>query len=696
MSINLVAIIANLQQYHLVAAKYPAAGIATADASVFIAAKQQGKVAWDLWSYLSQAEISSNREWSWELCARLADSNAPSFQLGRINLIQQSRHDFFHVWYAIRNTTMAVDRFVENTKPTSVIIFSEASAVNVEAFPVCYPDVFNTAARIVVQRYGLNMIDENVPAATRGRPNKKARIKSVKSRALDLNELQKLTYLSVAVELGISEQQSLYDYLAESNTSEWVVLGDRPPGQVIPFIPVKPVTWLSVNLNGPVQTNPDELTREVMARLPPGDDSRFPVTDQRFSFIWNCFARHCENASMSYQAATFITGAFAPSAIINGYDIYAGGRCFVAGMYGHGVAVYSIDHGTLIADDYWQQYQDGLSHLVVRGEVDRLARLPTRAPGAEVFAAGCLRNDHAMRNQSLCGVSKKIVILTSSTNSGGNFTGGTGCETIFNSWQGLFRWMKSNPDYTFIIKCHPRYDMPAFYQELAAGLSHVHVQTEKTHDVFDGALVSVMMNNATTASLYSIEQGVPVIYLRDAVLDWAVSPFDHAESIPVFREMEKFTGYVESLAVDWAARNELMDKQKKYHATCVSASGREAARRLVEIVSTSRSPVESNRNQMDAAAIVVVTFIRAYLSGGIGLAEYVRRLDALELTDDMLSSVQIRHGSLFKYIIWADDVSAGVFKRLVALLVGWYQLRAIARRSNFSLMPHVVELFKVA
>jgi len=84
----------------------------------------------------------------------------------------------------------------------------------------------------------------------------------------------------------------------------------------------------------------------------------------------------------------------------------------------------------------------------------------------------------------------------------------------------LVRMIENRPDITFVIKPHPSYDHYEFYRNLTrrGPENMVFLESAILDEVLAVAEVAVLVNYCTTAAFEAMLEGIPVVFLRNAVL----------------------------------------------------------------------------------------------------------------------------------------------------------------------------------
>jgi hypothetical protein len=694
----IIALIANERQYSVVCRQYPEAIIATNDSSVYFAAMMDGRTAIDLWGCLSEREIRDIRVWSIDVCRSIGSSGHPSFWCGKRNLVALAQFALRYPLMTIRLGTLAFSRILRKMSPAAVVVFSESVQVNHEVSTTSSADVFNVTARLVAAQSGmpvtmLHLTDEKqLPSRVVNSLDQSPTIEP-----LDLDSFVRIDGLCVANDNCVREQAKLNEFLARRGpVQDWLVVGTQPPQQQIPYLPIKAMLWLADSPEDRAAVDPSAIKQDVLAVMDRDIARIMHLDDPCFDFIWSDLAVVCRVSFAWYRTGQLLSRLFNPQKIITGYDIYAAGRNFTAGLVDGGGEVFSIDHGTLIMDEFTYQYESGESMLVVRGEVDRQHLARVRGGEDHVFAAGCLRDDHLKPQNRIVGHdAHEIILLTGKTTSGGDFSGWTGCETLASAWMEVKRLAAENPQWQFIVKCHPRSDTTLFYRYLVSGIANMRVESEQNSELYQHAIAAVMMNNATTSSLNAMELGVPVIYLQNAMFDWTTSPFDREVSIPKCRSISALREELTRLSRDDAYREELVYGQKRFYGSVFSRLGLDAARSLIDRAESCKAwKSYGARNPADMASVVVVSIAHAYLAGSITLRYAANKLAALRRYVRSIDHVSRSHAAVFRYIVWSDDTNASRRGRLLFLLAAWVVMRSFMAKTGFALFPHIVALVK--
>lgn len=693
-----LALIADHRQYAKVVEQYPEAIIATNDSSVFFAASMDGRTAVDIWCYLSEEEIRDVRTWTIDVCRQIGRTNHASFWCGKRNLVAMSQFSLRYPLLTIRLGSLVFPRLLGELKPTVVLVFSESERVNHEVSTTSSADVFNVVAGLVAAASGVKVVTLSLAVEKEAFPAANiTHSRTARIEPLDLSAIERIQGLCAANDNCVREQSMLNQFLAlRGPVREWLVVGTQFPQQKIPYLPIKAILWLADSLESRAAVDPLAVKQDVLSGIDTDLVRIMQLDHPRFDFVWIDMAHVCRVSLAWYRAGQFLSRLFHPQMIITGYDIYSAGRNFTAGLVDEGGRVLAIDHGTLIMDEFTYQYESGESILVVRGEVDRQHLAGVRGGEDRVFAAGCLRDDHLTgADHSIRNDFHEIIILTGKTTSGADFSGWTGCANLAAAWEELKTFAAGKPEWNFVIKCHPRSDTIHYYRHLVAGMANMRIEPNHNPDLYQHAIAAVMMNNATTSSLYAMEANAPVIYLRNAMYQWTTSPFDREPSIPKCRDIGSLCAEIERLFRDADYRASLVLAQKQYHGRVYSRIGLDAARSLIDRAESVKVAQDVRaRNPADMVSVALVSIAHAYLDGGITLRDAAIRLGRMRRQARDIEHASKSQAAVFRYIVWSDDVNAGRFKRLLLLLATSVLLRSLVARSGFRLRPHILALIK--
>ncbi|HPF98914.1 MAG TPA: hypothetical protein PLE77_02515 [Kiritimatiellia bacterium] len=393
--------------------------------------------------------------------------------------------------------------------------------------------------------------------------------------------------------LGVREQELLFADAAERGCVDWVQLSAEAPERPVPSVDLAAVRNLPYDLRavGDVMT---ALMSALSGPLPATLTEPDLFANPRLSFLWAWLAERVLLGVRYYNAGRLADDAFRPRVAVTGYDAFGLTRCFQEAFVERRVPVVAVDHAAILSSEDRRRYAGARAHVLVWGRSGTEVHRLTRDAGARIEEVGSLRVDLQPANPAVRqagGRGKRVLLVT------GLAINNLGCAScahpaaLEKTWVGLADMFRRHPDWVPAVKPHPRYDDVEYYRELARGaLPGLVIEAGSPAEAIQKADVVVLVHNPSTVMFEAMQNCVPVIYLRDAVMSFVRSAVD--DGLPTFSTVEELGEQVESLLTDETHRARVLADQKHFYEAQVVATGKSAVARVRNVLDELMSGVE--------------------------------------------------------------------------------------------------------
>lgn len=246
------------------------------------------------------------------------------------------------------------------------------------------------------------------------------------------------------------------------------------------------------------------------------------------------------------QVAACIGAAFGavldvlqPSLLILGHDAFTQERMLVWQAQMRGIPTVSMFHGGLAHSAGWRGIVGTTDHVLAWSESDKRLLEYYGVDSARIYAVGSLqyaqkysevdkvhtigqasnRRALAKRRLGLPTDQPVVAFLTAATSTG--FAGIiVDLPSHRKTWAKLVSMAENCSNITFVIKPHPSYDHYEFYRQLTirGPKNMVLLESAILDDVLVVTDIAVLVNYCTTAALEAQLAGIPVVFLRNAIL----------------------------------------------------------------------------------------------------------------------------------------------------------------------------------
>jgi hypothetical protein len=645
--------IANRAQWKAAEARPPLEGPlvpASADLGWTLQQRLAGAPVVDLVGYMTPAVARELLELAWALCAELAEAWKGRAVFHGCDIVERMQNDMFYLFLTALRCEHMVRCALREHRPERVVHFKEMAEAFLWDPPEPPPDMFNAAVAWCAEREGIPATAVDGP-----RPAPPAAAAPDPGPAAPAKPLPGVRPIALLVSAHFrSEMMPLVRRVIKDERNEWVVLSDAAG-------PIKGVVRMDASLldglplvAAPFRDTVEMLRDEGLPVLTGGGKRDLAVINEnpRLRFAWDRWTRRLLAGARRYARAELLCKALQPRALVTGYDFEGGVRCFQQAFLDAGVPVISIDHVGLSLPSSQRRNRGARAHVAVWGEHDARGQERFRGPNRRAFRVGCMRSELAETlERSQPGASRpartmpssRVVFFTSKRAQ----MWGTSVDTsrYLETWLGLARLGARRREWDFIIKPHPRYDNDRFYERLIAHVpGGMRLLACRAREALADAGVAVLMNTPSTVGIEAVAMGVPLVYLRDSLLDGARghSPLEDGGAV-VVRSVSDLEAELERLSCDAPYRASVCERARTWLSSVLQATGEAAVRNMLEATETiagdmKRKPV---RATWERAALEMVRFGEVSRPGstkGSKARTYLERLLARTQEDNAETS----------------------------------------------------------
>lgn len=629
----------------------------------------------DLWAYLPEQEIARHDAMAWEFCRTLGEHLTGVIRWKQADFGQLCRFDSFWSVRALLNTHQAALGAARAEAWDGVVHFGEMEAADHFDLPDRPADLFNAAAACAARTCGIPSEILRLPSTTSAEglfhPHFVAGMKLAAKPPWPVRP----DVVCVAEGLGLDEQARLLLGGNEAGESVWSAVTGADVDAAIPSTSLRLLRWMPWDMQGVREAA--KVLHEVPKWIRSGE-LRGPscLAEPEYAFVWRRMADWIVQGATEHRLTRLLARGWRPRVAIMGSDIFGPGRCAAQGWLDEGTEVIAIDHVGLGWSSSNRWHEGTKTHLAAWGEVDARGRLPQKPAGVHVAPIGSLRSDFEqdMASGPLDRADGHIAIFTSETSSGLRMHGWSPPAALRAAWDALMTGA-AQARVNLVIKPHPRYDHPDFYERLCATkCPQASFERGQAGDALRGASASILVNTPSTVLVQSIAAGVPVLYLRKGVAAFSDPPLP-PEIIPAPDGADALAAVLIRLRDDAAFRAEMRAAQRNWLSTVLSATGMEAAARMRALVSdlTKAKPAAEtapSARWLLAVFTAIDDFRRLVLSESaftLRMRELGREAaDVHALAEEGLLVDRLPEYFL-RVIVWADWPEGSTRRRLAAL-----------------------------
>jgi hypothetical protein len=235
---------------------------------------------------------------------------------------------------------------------------------------------------------------------------------------------------------------------------------------------------------------------------------------------------------------------FKPNIVVFGYDSFIVEQLFQIEAKNRNINKLSLIHGALGNKFGYKYLRSNSDYLAVWNDTDYECMKHYGFTESKLYKIGALRylknyNEYIQRkNNNIFFIpnnkkyTKTIVLITSEINTGIAFAYANPIIHVENLTR-IINYIKSKPEYLFIIKAHPSTDYYSLYRNLI-GISNLKFEEGKTLDyVLHQANLCIMINYCSSAAIEIILKNIPLLYLKIASYsspEW-IDNFSHENSL---------------------------------------------------------------------------------------------------------------------------------------------------------------------
>lgn len=563
--------------------------IVTPDFDVAQAMSDQPCSWLNLWDYLSSDEIEAHEIKAWQFCGQLAATFKGRICCRGVDVVDCCRNDLFFSFNAVLNITLAVGRVLDQIAPGEVRYCQSLKNALYWDPPQVRPDIFNAviewSARIrgikCVPVEGENKEDvkQDCPVAS----NSDGRFVPLAWNVRGLSFCEGKVFAS--------EQALYWDHIEKQGDASMLFISTSPPEHSVPFLDIQALRRMPIQVKFEKQRC-ELFAAELISVLSEMFGNAFETLfENELSFVVDDFVLWLQEAEKYCEIGRFLRLACGPKVVLTSYDVYGRMRSFAEVFRVHQIPVMSIDHVGLSMIHNARRNRGGRNGMAVWGSFDAAAQRKYRNPGAVVCEVGSLRRDIAalknIKRSNPAEVienstpSKNIVVFTTTTTRSAAMWTWAPPNRLAKSWAELIELFAVHPEWHLIIKCHPRYDYHNFYRnDVLAHLPNARIEIGAASDILADSDVAVLMNVPSKVCLECMACGIPVIYLRDAVLPHFYSPLKDS-SIPVVTDVPSLGQELSRIMQDSVCRERVVFAGDQFLNKALVASGEKAVDRFV-------------------------------------------------------------------------------------------------------------------
>ncbi|MBN2564014.1 MAG: hypothetical protein JXQ75_24130 [Phycisphaerae bacterium] len=571
--------------------------MATADSDLITELREAGTPFVNLWSYLDETAALDNEDLAWDFCEAVGSRLKGRFVVAGCDVTGLVQDDLVYpVRYAL-NTATVVQRALEKYRPERVGVFEEHANAFFWDPPDPPPDIFNAAARWAAEQAGFT------PHLLRIQSPHPERAKSPE-RVHALSPLPEQTAVLDVMDGLAFDEQDLLLRSVEQNAEPWVVLSHRSPPWHVPRVRRDVVRALPFQ---PAVMSPQGDVREadlcgLIDRMDvPGAEAL--TRNPYIAFLWKYFHASLIEAMRQFPIAQFLNDALQPSVVLSGCATTGCARAMVEAFQGAGRPVLCVNHSGLSWVEVRKRHRGDRGMLTAWGEWEARMLRKRRVKGGAVVAVGSLRPDtEYLRSASEVRVGSpaeekpRIVLITARV----AHLYYTACSPVRHEqlWNELLGFFLRHPDWSFVIKPHPRYDYPDLYASRRfRAVPNLSVSQGTMAESLRGARLAVSVTMVTTACLEPMAMNIPLISLEGAVFQRHRGHLQ--EGAMTVNSVEELERGIQRLLHDSAHYAAAVGRGRRFLDDVLCAVGDDAVANIRKVIETMRSesvePSDSGR-----------------------------------------------------------------------------------------------------
>ena len=574
--------------------------IAACDLDAVVDAGDHGIPVLDLFSHQSFAQAKCHEEMAWAFCDQIAEVLKGRLVYQGCDLLDRIKLDFaFPLMYAL-NAAFMVGQCLREHPQARLRIFPQRQKAFVWLPGEQPPDLFNAAAWWQAERMGFRPEPVEGPPPPPAEPSSynwkvansslvstgKRRTSGEASAASPEAGGTACGVLSVGEFLNMAEQECALAFVAKEKRADWFVASSDPLDVLPRFDSIH--LWrlppATAELERELAVFQERHLPLVRAHLGTGYD--VVLDNPHMDFFWNHMAGLLRSGASRYAAGRLLAEGLRPKVVVMGSDHLGTTRCLARAFDDAGSACVSIQHdGMLSPFCVWPMYKDNPNHLVLWSDEMIPYLRPLRPAGSILRVTGSFRSDmRELRRfkppDPVNGRRPKIVLF--STRLGNMILARSSSFRHHQVWREVVRLCERHPEWDFVVKSHPRFRYQALHSSRACRhIPNLTAVQGKPLDVLAGASAAVLLTELSTVALDAIAAGVPVLWLKAAVVA-PDRPGEKQGGVLEVQTVGELEDMLLRLLADEAFRSHAKADGREFLERSLPFTGDEAAARLCE------------------------------------------------------------------------------------------------------------------
>lgn len=503
----------------------------TTDLTVLRVAQEAGSTVADATEYLTAAEIESNKEKAWCLSRNWYRPYWSDIVCEGIDVAHLLRNIMYLPFVSALNAHTAWHRIIEAWRPDKIFM-APPIGIPVHWSVHLHTDVPAAILLWEAERAGVDIHYLHL-SATFSRQVAKELVQTVGSRTFSSFAIghQSSHVLFIGGGRDYRDQEQLARYIAErsNHNVQQIDIGCFPslirsdghiPWQLLANLPTD---------NGAIEEQVKQgwiEFKEAQTRGTKADKMLFANRFLDFQFQYYC--EQLRQTSRVITATNLLLDCYPTSGLLVSNDTgVLRGAVYAARK--RSVSSFELIHGGIA---YLEIYDFATDWMVVWGQSQKEGLVRLGRPANRILVGGnynyepetssdldIMGNRRLLCEQLSIPPTNKIVLLVTTQVNSELSVVGTNLQRHLMAWQSLEAFAEDHPDISLVIKPHPVYDHPTFYEHLGAKpVSKIHM-LDRAMDLLwllNVCDAVILVNSPSTAAIEAMLRSKPVIYLRNA------------------------------------------------------------------------------------------------------------------------------------------------------------------------------------